>query len=151
MNEKQRKLYLHLWQNACKVNGWDARDKEQRHLITMDAVGKESAAKLGNSEISALFDHLRWLGDRASLAAAMPVANPQLGEIAHRRRQLVWRINQVAATAGFNEVYVQTAAEEKCAKHKVGTWMELPIMELLKLSFTIEVRARVKRRKSGQD
>lgn len=140
MTPSQRKLYFRLWPAACKVQGWDSKDDARRHAVTKDATGKSSASSLTQSQISALFDHLKWLADPYSLEAALPAACPEIGEENHRRRQLVWRITQTAAKAGLNQAWLAQAAAAKCQEHRVCTWQELPLPELLKFSFTVSSR-----------
>jgi hypothetical protein len=141
MTPKQRALYFGtLWPKACAVQGWNPKDDARRQAVTLEATGKTSAGSLNQSLLSALFDHLKWLADPYSLEAALPVANPEIGEENNRRRQLVWRINSEAAKAGLGAEWLKQTSLAKCREHGVGVWGELPLPELLKLSFTIAAR-----------
>jgi hypothetical protein len=141
MNQKQRNLYFGtLWPAACETQDWNPKDEARRQAVTLEATGKTSAGNLNESLISALFDHLKWLADPYSLEAALPAANPEIGEENHRRRQLVWRINKTVAKAGLGEAWLIEAAAAKCREHRVCKWQELPLPELLKFSFTVESR-----------
>jgi hypothetical protein len=138
MTPKQRSLYFGtLWPKACAVQGWNPKDDARRQAVTLEATGKTSAGSLNQSLLSALFDHLKWLADPYSLEAALPAANPEIGEENHRRRQLVWRITQTAAKAGLGATWLKQASAAKCREHGVGVWGELPLPELLKFSFSI--------------
>lgn len=141
MTPKQRSLYFgSLWPKACEVQGWNPKDEARRQAVTLEATGKPSASKLDQSMISALFDHLKWLADPYSLEAALPAANPEIGAENHHRRQLVWRINKAVAQAGLTAEWLKKTSLAKCREHGVGVWGELPLPELLKLSFTVEAR-----------
>jgi hypothetical protein len=141
MTPKQRSLYFGtLWPAACEVQGWDPKDNERRQAVTLESTGKASAGSLNESLISALFDHLKWLADPYSLEAALPAACPEISEENHRRRQLVWKIIHRAATAGLGEEWLKQISHAKCREHGVSKWGELPLTELLKLSFTVASR-----------
>lgn len=141
MTHAQRALYFQrLWPDACAAQGWDVRDDDRRRAVTQEATGQASASGLSQSQITALFDHLKWLADPFNLDKAMPVANPEQGEDAHRRRQLVWRVTQAAAHAGLAAEWIDQTAAEKVRAHRVGSWQALPLPELLKLSFTVAAR-----------
>lgn len=150
MNVGQRRYYFALWKSACAENDWAENDQAKRREVLMEAVGKPSTSDLTPSEVTAVLDHLKWLADRYDLQRAMGVANGEVAAEQTRRAQLIWRITKVAAAAGFNEAYVAKMAEGKCAAHRVRTWQELPLIELLKLSFTLEKRKAAKR-KGGED
>lgn len=141
MTPAQRSLYFGtLWPAACEVQGWSSKDDDRRRQVTQDATGQASASGLTESQITALFDHLKWLADPCNLDKAMPVANPEIGEDNHRRRQLIWRITKAAATAGLNDTWLAQTTREKRRVQRVGTWQELPLTELLKLSYTVSSR-----------
>ena len=141
MTKAQRSRYWGtLWPAACEVHGWSTKNELQRRKVTLEATGQASTSGLSESQITALFNALEWLADPANLDKAMPVANPEIGEENHRRRQLVWRINKSAARAGLRAEWIQETAQGKCHAHRVGQWQELPLPELLKLSFTVESR-----------
>jgi hypothetical protein len=141
MTPKQRSLYFGtLWPKACEVQGWDPKDDTRRQAVTLEATGKASAGSLNQSLISALFDHLKWLADPYSLEAALPAANPEIGEENHRRRQLVWRINRTIAAAGLGDAWLKEISLSKCRQQRCSNWQSLPLPELLKLSFTVDSR-----------
>jgi hypothetical protein len=142
MNKDQRNLYFgRLWPEACKVQKWTVKDNKKRREVTSEATGRESAADLDEDGITALFDHLRWLADPYSLEKAMPVANPELGWQANRRRQLVWRVESTAADAGLHEEYLSKSAEYKAALLRIKDWRLWPLDDLLKFAFTVKARA----------
>lgn len=74
MTPKARSTYFaDLWPAAALANEWDVKDDARRRRATLDCMravkGPEtdSASKLGEDEITALFTYLRHLADPASL------------------------------------------------------------------------------------
>lgn len=151
MNKSQRSRYFTLWAEAAREQKWNPKDEAKRRAVTLEATNQESTTGLDQGQITALFDHLKWLANPYDLDLAMPVANPEQTTDTNRARQLVWRITQTAAKAGLSSEYLAKMAEGKCKAHRVRRWQELPLVELLQLSYTVEQRAASKARRAAAE
>lgn len=148
MTKNQRSHYFGtLWPAACKVKGWKVKDDKQRTAVTLEATGRTSTTDLDEDGITALFDLLEFLADPYNLDKAMPVANPEMGWQANRRRQLVWRIETTAQDAQLNEGYLSSLAEHKARLMRIPDWRQWPLDDLLKFAMTVKARAGSTRRK----
>lgn len=141
MSPLQRKTYFgSLWPSACAVQGWNPKDEDRRRDVTMQATGKDSTSRLTQAQITLLFNHLKQLANPADFDLAYVTANPEIALEEHKRGQIIWRIENETAKAGLKEAWLEEISAAKCAEHEVKHWRQLPTIELLKLSMTVETR-----------
>lgn len=141
MNASQRKTYFGiLWPAACKAQGWLVKDDDRRREVTMQATGKDSTSSLTEAQITLLFNRLKQLADPADFDLAYADANPEIALEEHKRGQIIWRIENSTAKAGLTEAWLVEISAAKCATHDVKHWRQLPTVELVKLSMTVESR-----------
>jgi hypothetical protein len=139
MNKAQRATYFgRLWPAACEAQGWNPKDEERRRDVTFGVTGQESTSSLGEDQVTALFDELRWLADPFNLDAALPASDARVSRDNNRRRQLVWSIEQLKLT----EAYVDSLAAPFTQQHRCQHWDELPLDVLTKFRMTCRARAR---------
>jgi hypothetical protein len=153
MSPLQRKTYFgSLWPSACAAQGWDSKDEDRRRDVTMEATGKDSTSRLTQAQITLLFNHLKQLANPADFDLAYITANPEIALEEHKRGQIIWRIENETAKAGLKEEWLEEISDPKCAEHSVKHWRQLPTIELLKLSMTVETRtsAEVKARRASK-
>ncbi len=142
MNASQRSTYFgRLWPEACAAQKWNPKDEERRRDVTHAATGKESTSKLTEAQITLLFNKLKWLADPNNFEKALADANPTQALEEHKREQIIWRIEHTAAKKGFNEAWLAKASAGKCTRHNVKSWRQLPTVELVKFSMTVDSRA----------
>jgi predicted outer membrane protein len=108
--------------------------------VTFAATGQESTSKLTNDQITRLFNKLKWLADPGNFEKAYADANPEIALEENKRQRAIFRIQKTAEKKGFNETWLETAVEHKCAKHRVSCWRKLPLAELINFSKTVESR-----------
>jgi hypothetical protein len=141
MNASQRKTYFgNLWPAACKAQGWLVKDEDRRREVTNQATGKDSTSKLTEAQITLLFNKLKQLANPADFDLAYADANPEIALEEHKRGQIIWRIENSTAKAGLTEAWLEDISARKCATHAVKHWRQLPTVELVKLSMTVESR-----------
>lgn len=162
MTPRQRSTYFGtLWPAACAAQGWDTKDEDRRRDVTMEATGKASTSRLSEAQITLLFNHLKQLANPADFDLAYLTANPEIALEEHKRGQIIWRIENETAKAGLREEWLEEISAGKCAEHAVKKWRQLPTVELLKFSMTVESRTseiskenralkQMKKRKSAQ-
>jgi hypothetical protein len=141
MNSAQRKTYFGtLWPAACKAQGWLVKDEDRRREVTMQATGKDSTSSLTQAQITLLFNRLKQLADPSDFDLAYADANPEIALEEHKRGQIIWRIENSTAKAGLTESWLVEISAWKCETHDVKHWSQLPTVELVKLSMTVESR-----------
>lgn len=141
MNAKQRSTYFgSLWPAACEAQGWDPKDEDRRRDVTMEATGRDSTSRLTEAQITLLFNHLKQLANPQDFDLAYLTANPEIALEEHKRGQVIWRIEHTAAAAGLKEEWLTEISAAKCAANGVKQWRQLPTVELVKLSMTVESR-----------
>lgn len=141
MNGKQRSHYFgKLWPAACDAQGWNPKDEDRRRDVTMEATGKDSTSRLTEAQVTLLFNHLKQLANPADFDLAYLTANPEIALEEHKRGQIIWRIENTTAQAGLTEAWLVEISAPKCEAHEVKHWRQLPTVELLKLSMTVESR-----------
>lgn len=83
MNTPQRKRYFtDLWPAACAAQGWDPKDDQRRHAVTLYATGMESTTGLQEHQVTALFTYLAHLADLTSVEKAAAWAECQRDPVA---------------------------------------------------------------------
>ena len=162
MTPHQRSHYFgKLWPAACEAQGWNPKDEDRRRDVTMEATGKDSTSRLTEAQITLLFNHLKQLANPQDFDLAYLSANPEIALEEHKRGQIIWRIEHTTADAGLKEEWLTEISAAKCAANGVKQWRQLPTVELVKLSMTVESRtsdeararraaARPKKKRSAQ-
>lgn len=141
MTPDQRKLYRgKLWPEACAKKGWNVKDEDRRRDATMEATGQDSTTGLSQDQITLLFNHLKQLANPEDFDLAYVTANPEIALEENKRARIIWRIEHETATAGLQEEWLVEISASKCAAHNVKQWRQLPTVELVKLSMTVETR-----------
>lgn len=142
MTSTQRSHYFgRLWPDACKVQGWNSKDEQQRQRVTFAATGEESTGALDQDQITLLFNKLKWLGDPNNFDKALADADPEAALEESRRARVIWRIEKAAAKVpGDAEKWLAETGAGKCAAHGVLEWRKLPTPELLRFAFTVSKR-----------
>ncbi|MBB5033132.1 hypothetical protein [Prosthecobacter vanneervenii] len=141
MSPSQRKTYFGtLWPDVCRAQGWNVKDEERRRDVTFAATGQESTSKLNQDQITLLWIKLKWLADPANFDKAYADANPEIALAEHKRQNVIWRIEKAAQAKGLNEAYLTKVAEYKVARHRVKSWRDFPLHELVNFSKTIAAR-----------
>lgn len=141
MNARQRSTYFGtLWPAACAAQGWNPKDEDRRRDVTMEATGKDSTSRLTEAQITLLFNHLKQLANPEDFDLAYLTANPEIALEEHKRGQVIWRIEHTTAQAGLKEEWLVQISAAKCAANGVKQWRQLPTVELVKLSMTVESR-----------
>lgn len=147
MTSRQRSTYFGtLWPAACAAQNWNLRDHQRRRDVTFSATGKESTGDLNQSEITLLFNKLRWLADPSNFDKALADSDPASALDENSRKQVVWRIREKAQKAGLSEGWIQETSCAKCAAHNVQEWTQLSCSDLVKLSMTVASRTTAKAR-----
>ena len=153
MSPLQRKTYFGtLWPSACQAQNWNPKDEDRRRDVTMAATGKDSTSRLTQAQITLLFNHLKQLANPADFDLAYMAANPEIALEEHKRGQIIWRIENETARAGLKEEWLDEISAAKCVVNEVKSWRQLPTVELLKMSMTVESRttAEIKARRSSK-
>ena len=141
MTPRQRSTYFGtLWPAACEAQGWNPKDEDRRRDVTMEATGKASTSSLTEAQITLLFNHLKQLANPADFDLAYLTANPEIALEEHKRGQIIWRIENETAKAGLKEEWLEQISAAKCEQNGVKQWRQLPTVELLKFSMTVESR-----------
>jgi hypothetical protein len=137
---QRRHYHARLWPAACVAQGWDKKDENKRREVTQEATGSASTSSLNQGQLTLLFNRLKWLAEPANFDAAYADANPEIVLEEDKRARIIWRIEQTTAKAGLKDEWLTQIAAAKCEANVVKSWRQLPTMELLKLSMTVESR-----------
>lgn len=137
---QRRHYHARLWPAACATQGWKKKDDNRRKEVTLEATGHSSTSGLNQGQITLLFNKLKWLADPANFDTAYADANPDIALEEDKRARIIWRIEQTAAKAGLTEPWLVEISAAKCAVHNVRQWRQLPAVDLLKMSMTVESR-----------
>lgn len=92
-----------MWSAVCIEHGWTTNDSDKRYAVHSQAECPQSMRKFENRDFDRFINYCKRLLDRDY--------STFIDEVGERRR-MIWRINQDATAAGFDEAYVRRIARD---------------------------------------
>jgi hypothetical protein len=113
MTPALRSRYFRLYAAACAAQGWDPRDEEQRHSVTLQCMQEicaparmrvDSITLLGDDEITALLCNLEFLGSEGLEESARWLDCKQDYRAFNRARQADWHERKAYGAQGSGKL-----------------------------------------------